>query len=218
MTTHEFGERFDDDVGAVLDRTKQDRRRHRVVDHQRNAVPVRDIRQRPDIGDIPGRIADALAIDRPRVAVDHRLDVGGGVAAGEPRRDSLVGQQIGQQRVGRAIELRHGNNIPARLRQVRDCIMQCGLAGTHAHCSMARLEGGNSAFEDRIGGIADAAVAMAFDLEIEQGGPMLRIVEPVCDRLIDRNRNRARRRVLVEACMQRDCLVSHRSASPICCA
>ena len=38
MAAHELGQRMHDDVGAVLDRAQQDRRRDRIVDDQRHAV------------------------------------------------------------------------------------------------------------------------------------------------------------------------------------
>ena len=47
VAAHELGQRMHDDVGAVFDRPQQDRRRDRVVDDQRHAVPVRDVGQAP---------------------------------------------------------------------------------------------------------------------------------------------------------------------------
>ena len=75
-----------DDVGAVVDRPQQDRRRHGVVDDQRHAMTMRDRGQRLDVADIAGRIADALAEDRARVVVDQLLDRIGAVALGKARR------------------------------------------------------------------------------------------------------------------------------------
>jgi hypothetical protein len=74
VPAEEFGQRVDDDIGAVFDRTQQDRCRHRIVDHQRHAVPCRDLRQRRNIADVAGRIADALAEYRTRVVVDQLFE------------------------------------------------------------------------------------------------------------------------------------------------
>ena len=49
-----------DDVGAVLDRPAQVRRRERVVDDQRHAARVRDLGERGEVGDVAVRVADRL--------------------------------------------------------------------------------------------------------------------------------------------------------------
>ena len=67
MTAHEFGQRVHDDVGTVIDRAQQDGRCDGVIDDQWNALPVRDLRQRLDVADVPGRIPDALAEHRTRI-------------------------------------------------------------------------------------------------------------------------------------------------------
>ena len=74
VAAHEFGQRMHDDVGAVIDRTQQDRRRHRIVDDERHAVTFGDRGQRLDVADIAGRIADAFAEDGARLVVDQLLD------------------------------------------------------------------------------------------------------------------------------------------------
>ena len=67
MPAHELGERVHHDIGAVLDRPQQHRRGHGVIHHKRDAVPVRHPRQRLDIADVAGRIADAFAEDGARL-------------------------------------------------------------------------------------------------------------------------------------------------------
>ena len=50
----------------------KDRGRHGVVDDQRHAVLVGQRRQRFDVDDITGRIANRLTINRRRLVVDQR--------------------------------------------------------------------------------------------------------------------------------------------------
>ena len=102
-----------DDVGAVLDRAQQDRRRHRVVDDQRHAARVRHVGERLDVADVAGRIADALAEHRAGVVVDQRRDVLGAVARGEARLDAVAAQDVREQRVGGAVELRRRDDVAA---------------------------------------------------------------------------------------------------------
>ena len=118
VAAHELGQRVDDDVGAVLDRPQQDGRRDRVVDDQRYAVPCGDRGQRLDVADIAGRIADALAEDRAGVVVDQAArSPRRPIALGEADVDALARQKMGEQRVRRAVELRHGDDVAARRRR-----------------------------------------------------------------------------------------------------
>ena len=71
MTAHELGERMNDDVGPPVEWPQQDRRCHGVVDDQRHAVAVRDRRERLDVTDIAGGIANALTEHRPGVVIDQ---------------------------------------------------------------------------------------------------------------------------------------------------
>ena len=79
-------------------------------------VPMRDVRQRLEIADVAGRIADGLAEHRARVLVDQRLDVGGAVRLRESHLDAHARQDVREQRVSRAVELRHRDDVAAHLR------------------------------------------------------------------------------------------------------
>ena len=61
MPAHEFGERMHHHIGAMRDRPHQDGRGDGIVHDQGHAVLVRDIRNRLDVADIAGGIADRLA-------------------------------------------------------------------------------------------------------------------------------------------------------------
>lgn len=63
------------DVGAEFDRAQQVRRRHGVVENQRQSVPVRQIGQRTDIGDGGVRVGDRLGEDGTGRGTDQRLDL-----------------------------------------------------------------------------------------------------------------------------------------------
>jgi hypothetical protein len=132
VTAHEFGERMNDHVGAVIDRTQQDRRRHRVVDDQRNSMPPRQRRQLFDVADIARRIADALAKDRARVVVDQLFDGVRTIGFGKADLDALARENVSEQRVRGAVELRDGNDVAAHLGEVEHRIIQRRLTGAHA--------------------------------------------------------------------------------------
>ena len=136
-----------DDVGAVLDRLQQDRRRHRVVDDQRHAVAMRDLGQRLDVADIAGGIADGLAEHRLGVLVDQLFDRVGLVAVGEAARDALARQDVAEQRVRRAVELRHGDDVAAVVGEIDEGEMQRGLSGRDRKRADAAFELGDALLE-----------------------------------------------------------------------
>ena len=128
MAAHELGQRVHDDIGAMLDRPQKDRRRHGIVDDQRQPVRVRDFGERLDVADVAGRIADGFAKDRARGFVDQRRDVRGAVARGEARLDAVAPQRVGEQRVRRAIELRRRDDAAAAIGERQKGVGERGLA------------------------------------------------------------------------------------------
>ncbi len=64
MTAHKLGQRMDNHIGAMIERPGDIRRGKRVIDDQRNAMIVRDLRHRPDIEYITARIADSFAVQQ----------------------------------------------------------------------------------------------------------------------------------------------------------
>ena len=97
----------------------QYRRRDRVVDDQRHAMAVRDVGERLEIAHIAGRIADGLAENRAGVLVDQGLEIGGAIGFREPHLHAELRQNVREQSVGRAVELRHRDDVAAHLRGVQ---------------------------------------------------------------------------------------------------
>ena len=62
-------------VGAVLDRAQQDRRGDRVVNDEWDTVFVCHSRQPFYVSDVSRRIANALAVNSPRIFVDQLFDI-----------------------------------------------------------------------------------------------------------------------------------------------
>ena len=202
---------MNDDVGPPLEWPQQDRRCHGVVDDERHAVAVRDRRERLDVTDIAGGIANALAEHRPGVVIDQGLEVVGSVGVGEPHLDTLARQDMSKQRMRGAVELGYGDEVSAHLGDVGDRIVDRRLPGRDAQGREPALERCNAALEHRIGRIVDPRVPEPIDLQIEQRGPMLRAVEGVSRRLIDRHRDRLGGRLDLVAAMDRLGLAPHAS-------
>jgi hypothetical protein len=77
------------------------------------------------------------------------------------------------------------------------------------------FELGDAPFQHRRGRIADAAIAVAFDLEIEQSGAVIGAFELVSHGLIDRNRNGACRRLSLVTAVHCDRVAFHFSRHAI---
>jgi hypothetical protein len=116
---------------------------------------------------------------------------------------------VRKQRIGRAIELRHRHDVGAHVGEVEDRIVESGLAGTRAQRFDTAFELGDAPLQHRRGRIADAAIAVAFDFKIEQSGAVIGALKLVGHRLIDWNRNRARRRLSFITAVHRDRVAFH---------
>ena len=77
MAADPLGAGLDDEVRAELQRTAQVRRRERVVDDDRDAMPVRPLGELGQVGDDDRRVGDGLQIEHPGPG-ERRLDGVGG--------------------------------------------------------------------------------------------------------------------------------------------
>src|SRR5690606_18530300 len=96
--------RVDHDVCAMLDRPAEDRGRERVVDDERNASRVCDIRETAKVGNVEPWVPDRLDVDRPRRVVDGGLDGGEVVRIDELRGDAQPRQGVPEERGSPAVE------------------------------------------------------------------------------------------------------------------
>ena len=114
-----------------------------------------------------------------------------------------------EQGVRRAVQLRDRDDVAAELGDVERRIIDRRLPRAHAQRFQAALERRDPPLQHRRGRVADPAVAIPLDLEIEEGRPMVGAVERIRDGLIDRDRHGLRRRIDLIAAVNRDRLASH---------
>ena len=167
MAAHELGQGVYDDVGAVFDRPHKDRRRHGIVDNQRQPTRVRNLRERPDVTDVACGISDQFTKNRPRGSVDQRRDVRGAVGRGEARMDPVAPQRMGEQRVRRAVELRRRDDAAAAIGERQKGIGQCGLAGRNGERGDTAFKQSESLLQNIGRRIGDPTVAKARDFQVE---------------------------------------------------
>jgi len=179
----------------VLERPAQVGRGKRVVDHERQAGVLGDLRPAGDVEHVDARVADRLGVEHPRAVVDrgaHGVEV---VRVDEAHVHAEARQLQRELVVGAAVEILRGDDAVAagyerqhrnrRRRHARRRRERPHSALQHRH---ALLEGG-------VGRVDDAGVGVAEAVEVEQVGCVLRILEHVGGRLVDRLRPRPGRRV-----------------------
>ena len=92
VTADELRRGMHNDVRAVLNRANQVGRAERVVNHQRQIVPMGDCRNCVDVGNIAVRVAEGFQINRAGVALNGILDLGEVVRIHERRGDAEMRQ------------------------------------------------------------------------------------------------------------------------------
>ena len=117
MPADEFRGGMHDDIRAVRQRLHQIRRRHRIVDDQRQAVLMGDGRHCRDIQCVQFRIADGFGIDRPGLRRDRPAEILRVGRVHEPDLNAQLGEGVVKERVGAAVQTRRGYDLIAAVRQ-----------------------------------------------------------------------------------------------------
>ena len=151
VTAEPFCRRVHDDIGAMLEGTKQRRRGEGVVDHQRQAGGMRDLRDRGHVEHLKPGISERLREDQPCLRADRRakrVEIARRHKAG---RDAEAGQGVREEVVRTAIDRGGRDDMPALPHQRRDREMQRRLTARGADRTDAALERGEALLEDRDG-------------------------------------------------------------------
>ncbi len=209
MAAHEFGQRMNHDIGAVIDRPHQHRRRHGIVDNQGYAMTMRNARQRLEIADVAGGVADRLAEYRTGVLVDERFNIRSAIGLREAHLHPHFRKDMCEQRVGGAVQLRHRHQVAARFQCIHRGVKKRSLSGRHAERAHAALEFGDPLFQHIGGRIGNARIAIAGHFQIEQCRAVLGAVEGIRRRLVDRHSDGFGRGVGVEASVNCNCFPLH---------
>ena len=199
MPAHIFRQGMNHNVRPVLHRARQRRGRNRVVHYQRNPRRMRGLRHRRQVGDIPRRIAHAFAEKRPRVLVRQSQQRLRPVVRRHANLHSAARQHVGEQRVGPAVKLRNADDVLPGFRDVCDGVKYRRAAGRNRQSARPALQRRDAAFQNRGGRIHNPRVDVSRLRQVEKRRAVPRVVKGVGHRLVYRNRNRVRGRVVVES-------------------
>ena len=116
--------------------------------------------------------------------------------------DALVLQRVGEQVPGAAVKVGRADDIVAGAREVLDRKGRRRLPRGQRQRADAALDRGDALFEHVVGRVHDARVDVAEFLQREQVRGVLGVAELVGRGLVDRHRDRIRRRVGAPAAME----------------
>ena len=203
VPAEELRRRVGDDIRAPFERPAQIRRRQRVIDDQRQARRVRDLRDRRQIDDDAARVGQALDEDRlaPRrqraaeILRIGRIDEMAGPAELLERQPEL------RQRA--AIQVARRQELVALLQHRREHQELRGMAGRGGDRGAAAFQAGDALLQHRDGGVGQARVDVAEIVQVEERRGVIHVVEHVSRGLVDRRAARAGGRVGRRAGMDR---------------
>ena len=165
---------------------------------------MRDLRQRLEVGDRARRVGDDLGVDELGPArLDRGGERGGVVGRDERGLDAEPAQRHVQQRVGAAVEGAGGDDVVARVAQLREQQRLGRLAGAGGDGADPALQARDPLLERGDGRVAQARVDVPVLLQREQVGRVLGVLEHERGRLVDRHRARTRGRVRARAGVDR---------------
>ena len=167
VPAEELGGGVHDDVGAVLQRPVEGRRREGAVHHHGHTGRVGEVRERGQVREGGKRVGDGLEEERAGVGSDRGGPRGRVRRVREGDLDAEVRERVRQQVHGAAVELAGGDQVLAALQQRQQGQRDGGLAGGRGDRADAALQRGEAVLEHRDGRVARAAVGEAGGLEPE---------------------------------------------------
>ena len=195
MAAQPLGRRVQDEVGAVLKRPAQIRRREGVIHEERQAVIVRHFGHLRQIQHLEPRIADGLGEHQSGLGADRRA-IRGGIARIDESGLDAEARQGELQQIGAAAVQRLGRyDVSARAHQRRDRQMQGRLTARRGDRADPALERCDPLLEHRDRRVGDARIDVPGALQIEQRRRLIGVREHVGGGLIDRHGARAGRRI-----------------------
>ena len=196
MAADELRRGMHDDIRAVIERTQLIRRSEGTVDNERNLMLVRDFCHSRNIDEIGIWIADGLDINDLRIFLHcirkglyalRRVHKGGLDAKG---REGML-----EEIVGTAINGRSRNDMLSGMYQSLQCVGYSRRAGCCSQRRHAALKSRKPTLEHILRRIREAAIDITRILQSKAIRRMLRIVEHIRSRLVNRHRTRIRRRI-----------------------
>ena len=167
VAADELGGGVDDYVGPMLYRTDEIRGAEGVVDHEGYLMRVGDGGDGLDVDDVAVGVAHALDVDKAGLRADSRLKILAFAALDERRVYAAVGEGVGEEVEGAAVERGCGDDVAALGEYVLHGAGYRGGAAGERHGGDAALERGHALLKHRGGGVVHAGVDIAGLAEVK---------------------------------------------------
>ena len=187
MATDKLGERVQHDIGAMLDRAAEVRRREGIVDDERELVFMRNGRHLLDVEHVAARVRDGLAVKALRLRRDRATEVFGVIGLHKSDANAHAPEGDVELRVGAAVERRRGYDVVAGLADIGDGEELRRLPGGDGQRSHAAFQRSDAFFQHGCRRVHDARVDVAEFLEGKQLGGVFGVVEDEGGRLVNGN-------------------------------
>ena len=173
MTAKELRCRVNDHVGTVLNGPDNIGCSERVVNDERQVVAVGQRCQGINIGHVRVRIAERLGIYQFCVGSYSCLHGTEVVHVDNGIAHSLIGQRVGNQVIGAAIEVVGGNDVVAGQRNVLNGVRHCGCTAGHGQTGHAAFECCHAVFKHALRGVGQTTVDVTGIAQSEAVGSVL---------------------------------------------
>ena len=173
-------------IGTPFDRSAQERRRQRVVDDQRNARLVRDLRHRFQIDDDAARVGKALEEDRLAAWRQCAAEVLRVVRIDEVARPAQLLERQAELCQRSAVQVARRDELVARFHHGDEDQELCRMARRGGTRGAPAFQVGDALLQHRDGGIGQARINVAEVVQVEERRRMLDVVEHVSRGLEDR--------------------------------
>ena len=187
MAADELRRRVDNDVRAVLDGADEIGRAEGVVNDDGKRMLVRNFCDRVDVGNIAVGIAEGLEVNGLRVGLNGCFDLRKIVCVHKRRRHAEGFECMGEQIIRAAVDGLLADDVVTLLGERFDRICNCRRAGGDRKRRYAALERRNALFKDVLCGIREPAVDVARVTKGKAIRRVLRVVEYIGSRRINRD-------------------------------
>ena len=195
MAANEFSGGMNHDIRAVLNRPDHIRCSERIVNHKRNLMRMGNCGDGVNIRDIRIRIAQGLDKHGFCLFIDRAFDLVRILRVHESRTDSVSRKGVVQEVIAASVYGLLRYDIVPRPCQGKDGISDRRRACRNGQGSDAAFQSRYSLLKNALGGIGQPAVDIAGIPQIKTVRRMLRAVEDIGCRLIDRHRPGIRNRI-----------------------
>ena len=188
VATEVFGGGVDNDVGAPLEGTIEDRGERSVIDDERDAGFLCDGGYFLHRENIERRIAETFAEEGFGVGLEGAFEGVGIGGVDEVHLDTQFRQRVVEEIVGSSVELGDGDDVIPAAGDIEDGVGDGGLARGVGEGARATFEGGHTLLEHIGGRIHDPGVDVTELFEAKEIGGVFGIPEHITGGLIKGDR------------------------------